>query len=393
MEPSACSPRRGGAGRPGRGPGRAPSTGFEGPEAEHPILARPLGRGPPHLLPSQSPPCLPEAQALPSASSPPGALFASYWRVAEPTSPARPSCRGRRKEASRCPGGWVGTRTQEDALQPGASSGPRAAADLRLSATPQRADAKACADLGAHAAGPYPVSSSASSSRHSSEPGLPGASAMVLAVRVSCSSGRFLGRPSRSPHPQPGFTSPFRLQVEVWKASGLGLGCCFLICCCKRREKNTSRQEALSKLQGPGGPGGRGEAEVQGVGAGTPHRSHPPTRRPGLEVQLCLAGVPKQGARSRSLSLHVKRGDLPGWCLLCALPEHGPLSRLSGHRLAHPSLVPALQTSRTQPELLCPQMPPHPPPCLLTVFFTFLNCWGLSAAPGLCQRPWPGTRD
>ena len=121
------------------------------------------------------------------------------------------------------------------------------------------------------------------------------------------------------------------------------------------------------------------------MGAGTPRRSRPPTRSPGLEIQLCMAGVPKQGARSRSLSLHVKRGDLPGWRLLGALPEQGPLPRVSGHRLAHPSLVPALQTSGTQPELPCLQTPR-----VCSVSFTFLNCWGLSAAPGFCQHPWPG---
>lgn len=51
------------------------------------------------------------------------------------------------------------------------------------------------------------------------------------------------------PHPPPAFISPFRLQVEVWA----GVGVLFLICCCKRREREKpNHQEALSKLQGPG---------------------------------------------------------------------------------------------------------------------------------------------
>ena len=235
--------------------------------------------------------------------------------------------------------------------------------------------------------GPYPVSSASSSCR-SSEPRWPGVSAISPHCACDCSSGRFLGRLPWSPHPQPGFTSPFRLQVEVWSASGLGLGCCFLICCCKRRREK--KHESPGSVEQVAGPRGGGEAEVQGVGAGTLHRSPPPTCSPGLEVQLCTAAVPRQRAWPQSLSLHMKRGDLPGGHLLGALPEHGPLSRTLGLRLAHPSLAPALQTSGAQPESPCLQEPPHPPPCSLTVFFTFLNCWGLSAAPGLCQPPWLG---
>ena len=168
--------------------------------------------------------------------------------------------------------------------------------------------------------GPYPVPSSTSGSWCSSEPGWLGAAAigLVPAVCVCCSSQRFLGRlPRASPHPQPGFTSPFRQQVEVWNISGLGLGCCFLICCCKRREKKKKKQPSGNVKQVAGAwraERDRVEAEV-GAGAGTPvSRPCSPWGpcSPGLEAHLCVAGVPEHRAPSWSLSLHVKHGDLSG---------------------------------------------------------------------------------
>lgn len=89
----------------------------------------------------------------------------------------------------------------------------------------------------------------------------------LLCVCAEALSASWGGCPGASPHPQPGFTSPFWRQVEVWSISELGLGCCFLIYCCKRREKKkNSHQETLSKLQGPGGQRGTGwrQTWVQG---------------------------------------------------------------------------------------------------------------------------------
>lgn len=110
---------------------------------------------------------------------------------------------------------------------------------------------------------------------------------------VHCGSGcLFVGG---APPPPAGFTSPFRLQVEVG-ALGLGLGC-FLICCCKRG-KNSQPQGSVRQV-----------ARAQGAGRGwgwtlgLPRSPHcPGLSSAGLQVHMC-SRVPRIWPQSPTLGI------------------------------------------------------------------------------------------
>lgn len=212
----------------------------------------------------------------------------------------------------------------------------------------------------------------------------------LLCVCAEALSASWGGCPGASPHPQPGFTSPFWRQVEVWSISELGLGCCFLICCCKRREKKKKQPSGNVKQVAGAWRAERDRVEadvgagVQGLGLPGPPEAH-----------LCVAGGPKHRAPSWSPSLHVRHGDLSGGRCSGYVPRARTLTpepRAIAWLTPHLSV---LSRRFLRPSMSCPVCRPHVFSCRFLYFPELLgspvSLLPLDSATSCAQgaRNWP----